>query len=270
MTIQEIVNNTQTPNTVRTILKDLESLGIDVGDTLIVHSSLSSIGWVNAGQASLVDALLLALGEEGTLVMPAHTPDNSDPATWKFPPIPTDWHTIVKQTMPPFDIETTPCDSTGKVADYFRTYPGTLRSDHPRVSFCANGTNAEEIVETHDLTPMFGMDSPMGACYNLGAKVLLIGVDYESCSAFHLAEFFAKTPKKITEGCSIYGLDGPLWQEFEDYDYDTDGFNDIGESLEALGEVTIGNIGNATCKVFKMQNAVDFATKWLEDNRDIK
>ena len=53
----------------------------------MVHSSLSKIGWVCGAEVSVIQALLEVVGEEGTIVMPAHTGDNSDPSVWENPPI---------------------------------------------------------------------------------------------------------------------------------------------------------------------------------------
>ena len=58
----------------------LRDLGLQTGQTLIVHSSLKSIGWVVGGARSVVDALLAVLGPSGTLVMPAQSGDNSEPS----------------------------------------------------------------------------------------------------------------------------------------------------------------------------------------------
>lgn len=47
--MNDIVANTQLPNTIKTITNDLRELGLEKGMTVIVHSSLSSIGWVSGG-----------------------------------------------------------------------------------------------------------------------------------------------------------------------------------------------------------------------------
>ena len=65
--------------------QDLVTIGVTPEMTLLVHSSLSSIGWVVGGPPTVVRALLNVLGERGTLVMPAATPHCTDPATWASP-----------------------------------------------------------------------------------------------------------------------------------------------------------------------------------------
>ena len=76
------------PVTMADLVRDFKHLGIAPGMTLLVHSSMRTIGWVNGGAVAVVLALEEALGPNGTLVMPAHTSDLSDPAHWSNPPVP--------------------------------------------------------------------------------------------------------------------------------------------------------------------------------------
>ncbi|HLL34713.1 MAG TPA: AAC(3) family N-acetyltransferase, partial [Streptomyces sp.] len=69
-----------------TLRGQLRDCGVRPGETLLAHSSLSSLGWVNGGAVAVVRALLDVLGPDGTLVVPAQTADLSDPATWSNPP----------------------------------------------------------------------------------------------------------------------------------------------------------------------------------------
>lgn len=66
----------------------LRDLGVRPGETLLAHTSLSSLGWVCGGPVALVQALLDAVGPDGTLTVPTHSGDNSDPAGWSAPPVP--------------------------------------------------------------------------------------------------------------------------------------------------------------------------------------
>ena len=68
------------PYTVQSLGSDLSALGLAPGDVVLVHSSTRSLGFVAGGSQAAVQALLDVLGPGGTLVVPTHTPDNTDPA----------------------------------------------------------------------------------------------------------------------------------------------------------------------------------------------
>lgn len=72
--------------TKQSLISDFKKLGIVEGETLLLHSSLSRLGWVNGGAETVISALLEVLGDEGTLVVPTYTGDNTDPAEWRSPP----------------------------------------------------------------------------------------------------------------------------------------------------------------------------------------
>lgn len=69
----DIIKKTKFPNTIHTIKRDLRNLGISEGDIVLVHSSMSKIGWVCGDEVTMVQALLECAGDSGTIVMPAHT-----------------------------------------------------------------------------------------------------------------------------------------------------------------------------------------------------
>src|SRR5579862_4147659 len=60
------------------LARDLRSLGVIPGQTLLVHASLRQIGWVSGGADEVVAALRQVLGRDATLVVPTSTADNSD------------------------------------------------------------------------------------------------------------------------------------------------------------------------------------------------
>lgn len=264
---KEIIHRTHLPVTVSGIARDLSNLGVREGDTLLVHSSLSSMGWVCGGAQAVVQALLKSVGDRGTLIMPAQSGDWSDPAEWERPPVPQEWIETIYREMPAFDPNVTPTRGMGRIAEMFRTYPGTARSRHPQVSFCANGKAATLIVSEHPLTPQFGVDSPLGKLYDLNAKVLLLGVGFDSCTSFHLAEAtLANMPSKKM-GTAMVENGERIWKWFTDFAYDSEDFAAIGEHYEENGLVQRGKAGNAECALFDMREAVDYASKWLMKHR---
>lgn len=265
---QKVIEITHNINTVNTMCDELLNLGVKDGDILLVHSSLSSMGWVCGGAQAVIMALQQVISTDGTLVMPSHSGANSDPAEWENPPVPKAWIQHIYENMPAFDINLTPTRGMGQIAELFRSLPEVFRSNHPQVSFAAWGKFANDIINNHQLTPQLGMGTPLGKMYNLNAKVLLLGVGYGSCTCFHLAEALNDKMPIKRMGAAIIENNERVWKWFEDFDYNSDeDFEKIGKAFEEANNVIIGKVGNAQCKLFDMKSGVDFAKKWIERNR---
>ncbi|MBE0635892.1 AAC(3) family N-acetyltransferase, partial [Candidatus Bipolaricaulota bacterium] len=151
MSEHDVIKRTRGPVTVKTQKAELSALGVRQGMVLLVHSSLSALGWVCGGPVAVITALQEAVGPEGTLVMPSYTGGLSDPQNWQHPPVPEEWKNTIRAETPAFDPLRSPTRGMGQIAETFRTWPGTVRSDHPRSSFCAWGAHAQYIVEAHPL-----------------------------------------------------------------------------------------------------------------------
>jgi aminoglycoside 3-N-acetyltransferase len=257
------VNPTSAPSTVASIRDDLSRLGVARGMTLLVHSSLSSIGFVCGGAVAVVEALLSSVGPEGTLVMPAHSGDLSEPSRWKHPPVPEDWWPIIRSETPAFDPMTTPTRNMGAIAEAFRRWPGTLRSAHPAGSFAARGSFAQRITDAHTLEDTFGEQSPLARLYDLDAFVLLLGVGFNRNTSFHLAEHRSGCRQRIVGGSPILENGVRVWKEYTDLAYDADPFPDIGGAFAAAGYVHTDTIGAAVAQFFSQRACVDFAVQQL-------
>src|ERR1700722_6267331 len=59
------------------LVHDFRRLGVMAGQTLLVHASLRSLGWVSGGADTVVKALRQAIGPGGNIVVPASTETNS-------------------------------------------------------------------------------------------------------------------------------------------------------------------------------------------------
>ncbi|PZD93059.1 aminoglycoside N(3)-acetyltransferase [Paenibacillus sambharensis] len=267
MSEHELIQATEWPVTLSSLKEELDALGVREGDTVIVHSSLSSLGWVCGGPQTVVQALMAAVGSGGTVVMPAQSGDWSDPAGWGNPAVPQEWIEIIYKEMPAFDPAVTPTREMGRIAELFRTFPGTMRSSHPQSSFSANGRQAAYITAEHPLTPQFGEASPLGKLYELDAKVLLLGAGYDSCTSFHLAETQLDGMPEKQMGTAMLEQGERVWKTFTDYAYDADDFADLGADMEGRVAVKLGRIGRAECRLFSVKEAVDYAKAWLADNR---
>src|SRR4051794_18533469 len=100
MSEREAINRAVTPATRESLRADLEGLGLPAATTVMVHSSLSALGFVCGGAHTVVQSLLEVIGPDGTLMMPTHSGDLSDPAEWVDPPVPEAWWDTIRTRMP--------------------------------------------------------------------------------------------------------------------------------------------------------------------------
>jgi len=271
MSEKETIEKSSRPQTVKTLVKDLKNIGVREGMVLLVHSSLSSIGWISGGAVAVILALEEVLGKEGTLVMPTHSGDLSDPAKWENPPVPINWCEEIRKTMPVFDPALTPTRGVGIIPEVFRKQEGVVRSDHPQVSFAARGKHAEYITNGHSLEYAFGEQSPLGKIYKLDGYILLIGVGHINNTSLHLAEYRADYPSKSeeTSGLPLMVSGRREWVDITDIKSHTDDFEDIGSAFFKSNDISVkeAEIGQARSRLFRQKDLVDFAVRWMEKNR---
>lgn len=106
-------------HTTASLIKQLEEMDIDQNGTIIVHSSMKSIGHVEDGADAVLDALSTFMAK-GLLVFPTHT--------WKD----------INKDNPKFYVDSSP-SHIGILTEKFRQRPHVIRSLHPTHSVAALG-----------------------------------------------------------------------------------------------------------------------------------
>jgi len=268
MSEADAIDRADEPVTVSSLVADLRELGVEAGDTLLVHSSTSALGWVSGGPPAVIDALQEVLTDAGTLVMPTHTSQYTDPADWQAPPVPDDWVDQIRESRPPYRPDVTPTRGMGAIPECFRTYPGTVRSRHPQFSFAAWGGAADAVVTEHGLDDPLGENSPLARVYDRDGDVLLLGVGHDSNTSLHLAEHRADFQKERTVSTAPILEDGHRVDvEISALETSTGDFDALGTAFEREVGLVSGAVGAATARLASQRALVDFAVEWFETNR---
>ncbi len=158
------------------IVADLRSLGVRAGGILLVHSSLSALGYVVGGARTVVAALIEANGPGGTLVLPAHSWEEMEAGCRMFD---------ARHTR----------GCVGVIPETFRSMPGVVRSVHPTHSVVSLGAEARWLTDGHDRcdTPC-GSGTPYAKLLERDGQILFLGTGLESNTAFHTIEALADCP----------------------------------------------------------------------------
>jgi aminoglycoside 3-N-acetyltransferase len=148
------------------LVAELRAIGIKEGDDLLVHSSLSNIGFVENGPKDVVEALLEVVGNKGNVLMP-----NSPNAQYQLDYI---------RNLECFDVATAK-SKLGAISEYFRSLPNAIRSVHPTEPVSCIGPDAEYFTQDHfgELTP-YTSKSPFYRISERGGKILYLGVTFDN------------------------------------------------------------------------------------------
>ena len=161
------------------LIEQLKTMGICKTDSLLVHSSMKSLGEVEGGADTVIDALMESVSE-GMLLMPAHT--------WKQ----------MGEAHSLFDPETEPV-CVGIIPELFRKRPGVVRSLHPTHSMAVYGKEAQAYIKGEEnITTPCGLGGCWSRLKDIRAKILLIGVSHTRNTYIHSIEEAFDVPERFT------------------------------------------------------------------------
>ncbi|WP_127537572.1 AAC(3) family N-acetyltransferase [Paenibacillus illinoisensis] len=243
-------------HTQQSLLDQLHQLGIDGRGTLLVHSSMKSIGEVEGGADTVLDAFTEYM-KDGLLVLPTHT-----------------WSTI-NASNPMFHVESSPC-CVGILPELFRKRPGVVRSWHPTHSVAAIGQDAAAFTKDDHLydTPC-ARGSAWGKLLDRKATILLVGVDLKRNTFIHGVEEWVDIPGRLTdEHEQLYTVlpggtkisvpsrrhCGLSWSEH---------FWKVDEVLQRKGAMRLGKLGDAIVRVCDAAMVEEMITEMLRANPDL-
>jgi aminoglycoside 3-N-acetyltransferase len=245
----------QKPLTKDDIVEGLRGLGLERGAAVEVHSSLSSMGFVEGGAPTVIQALMEVVGEEGAIVMSAYR---------VTPPLPLTEEEKARGIIAKVRFLNENDNSKtgmGLISDTFRTWPDTcLGKGIHRV--CAWGKN----IELHSLGYEYLL--------SIDGWVLLIGVDINRCSSMHIAEGKVEWPKELTEALR---LPDEIQQEYPESEWfvqykdplkppPEDAWGKVIAEAEHRGLVRRGWIGEAECLFFKARAVVGIYEEMLRSD----
>lgn len=220
------------------LVTGFKDLGLQAGDTVLVHSSYKSFGGVESGPQDVIEALLEVLTPEGTLIMPAFNFDFNKGKPW--------------------DVRMSP-SQMGVITEIARTDPRFKRVFHPIYSFSITGKHAAELTQAR-YKSSYERTSIFGRLRDLEGKIMVIGLSYNnSMTFFHHIEqmegvdyrFIKKFTGEVTDE------NGSTWVDtfdmlVRDLDKGVHTMVDpMGALLEERGYIQSRRIGEADVKLMK-------------------
>ena len=235
------------------LANDFRDLGIRIGSEVLLHSSLSSIGRVEGGAVTVIDALLAAVDStQGTVLVPTITGSAQDSP----------------ENPPVFDVIRTPC-WTGCIPETLRLRTNAFRSLSPTHSVAAVGANAVSLTTGHeDCWTTCGYGSPYYRLARRGGKILLLGVTRDSNTTFHTAEEIASVSYHLQANpveCKIIdGKGQTLMRKTLLHDWGTPRrFMAAGDIFLKKGIMKSGRIGDAECYLIDAGSMLDYTVERL-------
>ena len=235
----------------KTLIHEFRILGLTQGDTLLVHSSYKSLGGVEGGPQTVIDALLEVLTPTGTLIMPNFNFDFCKGAPW--------------------DVRSTP-SKMGAITELVREDPRAKRVFHPIYSFAIIGKHADHLTAER-YTSSYGANSVFGKLRKLDGKIMVIGLSYtNSMTFFHHIEEMEGVDYRYMKSFTgqVTDWDGTTSEQtftmlVRDLDRGVHTEVDpMGALMEQAGIITVRQIGEAKVCLMKANEVYEFTAREMK------
>ncbi|MCG8527530.1 MAG: AAC(3) family N-acetyltransferase [Opitutales bacterium] len=245
-------------HTLKTLLRDIRAIGIRSNDSLLIHSSMKSMGQVDGGADTVIDAFQESLSE-GLLIFPTHT--------WN------EWNNVDGF----YDPVTEP-SCVGVLTEVFRKRENVFRSLHPTHSIAAWGKGAETYVQGEE---QFETPGPRKGCwgrlYDVEAKILFLGASLKTNTFLHSVEEWYDIPDRIAPeptGYRIKRNDGSIiernfFHHFSKYGDPSQNFDKIEKLAVEKGVANYGEIGSASSVLCDARGLADLVGQLLQRDRHL-
>ena len=232
----------------------MQDAGLGEVDRLLMHSSLHSLGRVDGGAETLIDALLEVLGEEGTLMVPTFN------------------YNLELEVFDPATVHS----QTGLITETLRKRPEAIRSLHPNYSVAAIGRDSEELTREHWKAESTGVGSPIDRIARSGGFILLLGVKHDTDSTMHVGEAYAEVPYRgvpfdpsWSRTAKVRTPDGEIVTvDLHDEPGCSTGFGIIEMPLREKGLIRDFKIDRAKCQLVKGQEVIATTVEILRQRMD--
>ncbi|MCF8404797.1 MAG: AAC(3) family N-acetyltransferase [Bacteroidales bacterium] len=176
------------------IIKDLKAIGVKEGDLLHLKVSMKSVGPLENGVITLLDAILDSVGPEGTIVADAFIP------FFQLPLSEEDTKKIPHDKTPSY---------AGAFANAMIKHPMMHRSKHPIQKFVAIGKQAEELCNNH--TPTSGGYDLLDDMIKQKAVNLTIGAGVVGVGTTHVAiDHLGFKRREVNKGINYQSASGEI------------------------------------------------------------
>lgn len=240
------------------LLDDIKKAGINSAGTLLIHSSMKSIGEVDGGADTVLDAFIEYM-RDGLLLFPTHS--------WSSKSL--------KDGI--YDPNTEP-SCVGLLTNLFMKRENSYRSMHPTHSVTAMGERAESFVKRDEgaVTPC-----PPGGCfsalYDEDGEILFLGAPLTTNTFIHSIEEKLKLPNRISREPKnvklIYengeAVDSKIHPHSSTKGDVSQNYGKLLSPMLRLGIAKAVKIGDAKSYLIKARPMADFVTKLLLENPNL-